>query len=176
MFKVESSSSGATATTSNLTLNPQNNFDFELSFCDGATDDLFESFNSETQEQNVTQRNSLIQHGSKGEAGSGGNNKPEMSDGGMRIKVESSEALMVVTPITLPTTGIKMDPDEDIIISDLETRENSPETVTTVLESQVSTLSPRAKVLNSEHDMNSSNSTTKKGESNPLFFLLIELY
>lgn len=46
MFKVESSSASAPSSSA-LSLNPQNNFDFELSFCDdGATDDLFESFAS----------------------------------------------------------------------------------------------------------------------------------
>ncbi|CAG7785785.1 unnamed protein product [Allacma fusca] len=43
MFKVESSS--APSAGSALSLNPQNNFDFGLSFCDdGTTDDLFDSF------------------------------------------------------------------------------------------------------------------------------------
>jgi hypothetical protein len=48
MFKVESTSASAPSSSGLALTNPQNNnFDFELSFCDdGATDDLFESFAS----------------------------------------------------------------------------------------------------------------------------------
>jgi hypothetical protein len=131
MFKVESSSSGSSANNPNLSLNQQNNFDFELSFCDdGATDDLFDSFNpsSASSPTNTQGR------------GSGGGGKAEdspLSDP-LRVKVEPEDSPSPMMSCgALEGVRIKVEPVEDVlmpVVSDLEAAQ-SPASTTTLLDS-----------------------------------------
>lgn len=115
MFKVETT--GVSQASSALSLNTQNNFDFELSFCDdGTTDDLFDTFTTEAAERN----NGGTTSSSSGSiVGSSGSPMESVATSRNDIKIEPE------------------DPDVNMTISPDLTSENSPNVSSAVCSSAI---------------------------------------
>jgi len=116
MFKVEPSSSGSSANNPNLSPSQQNNFDFELSFCDdGTTEDLFDSFNTSGNRSNGSSP-TADGHGRSGTADSSGTSEPSDT---VHIKIEPDDrsSPMLTCSSGLDGVRIKLEPNDDALMS-----------------------------------------------------------
>lgn len=175
MFKVESSSTPSAGSA--LSINPQGNFDFGLSFCDdGTNDDLFESLSAP----------------SSGGGGGGNNNtmkvEPGISDGVNGVDTTTTRVLVgggqsnnngspqSTTPMDTDIR-IKQEPVEDSNSSNLlseqsEKERGSPGTVSSAGANIVPMIESTSLDTTGENNGEASNCVKKGKPANVFFFLL----
>ena len=150
MFKVESGSSGSSANNPNLSLNQQNNFDFELSFCDdGTTDDLFDSFStnnpsngsSPTEPQGRSSNCDNNNSTTKSEGTS--EDSPMLSLENVRIKIEPEDTgTPMLTCGSLDGVRIKVEAGEEALMPVVSELEAQPSPGSTTVNLDSGALSP----------------------------------